>query len=442
MKPENPKVAVIVVPGVSATSLVNTKTKAKLWNVNSAWDMVMENITQSSVYQMENLSNPADIAVLESPEKDLKTRLGRGWSEAKEDRYQPFMIECEKEKLPFEPVLWLVGYNWVLSNEQACDRIIEKTKLALSQDGVEGFIYVAHSMGGLAVRAALQKMLKNPNDDTPKRLIGVVQVGTPNYGTPLLYRRAWSGNDESDAKMQLVMGSTGWEWLTMICKIRGLWELLPTRNYRMNQEPWLKVIADDPHHEFSSFGTPSTISFEVTNVADLYSDTSTQKYNVLALATDALSARHKPTLSGWWDSAQKVRDQILADVQLRASQAFDFHERLDRELDSLPGKAMLKARTRAVVATGVSTVVGCEVDVSNPDGLTVTAIKSMRGDEMVPLDSQKADLPSASILEVTGVKHGDLMGAAGGQADVFKNVFKLMTDLYSQKWRYSMEDPD
>jgi hypothetical protein len=116
-------------------------------------------------YWLENTT--AKVKLLTSPTLQVKPSSKPDGSESIPDIYEPFIKFCQTQNSIASRVFDLefraVGYIWTQSNLASARGIFLKTYEIMTEqvglDGAptyEGFVYVTHSMGALAGRAALK----------------------------------------------------------------------------------------------------------------------------------------------------------------------------------------------------------------------------------------------------------------------------------------------
>jgi len=139
--------------------------------------------------------------------------------------------------------VWAFGYNWLRSNEEAANELIEyiNTEVLKRYEGKyfrhQGkVILITHSMGGLVGRRAAQI--------APDKILGVIHGAQPVMGAPVLYRRFRSGM-EIDGFFDIpgrvfagIAGGTEEKVAAQIACAPGPLELAPTCDYPPH---WLKI---------------------------------------------------------------------------------------------------------------------------------------------------------------------------------------------------------
>ena len=154
------------------------------------------------------------------------------------------LTEAEFSRLDdFYYPVWVCGYNWLDSNEQAADRLLKRIDEALAwYDKTTYFmtqgkvIIVTHSMGGIVARRAAQK--------DASKILGVVHSVQPVSGAPVVYRRFRAGVEVggffnwSGAAAATIIGWDAADITCVMANSPGALELLPTKNYPPG---WLTV---------------------------------------------------------------------------------------------------------------------------------------------------------------------------------------------------------
>jgi pimeloyl-ACP methyl ester carboxylesterase len=170
--------------------------------------------------------------------------MGRG-NAAKTGAQKPFAVLTEQElKDAAEPTypVHAVGYNWLQSNRQSGEQLLEKIKDITAHyrslgKFCEKVVIVTHSMGGLVARACVQ--LPGAAD----LVLGVVHGVMPASGAPATYKRMRSG---FEGAAQVVLGRNAADCTAVMSNAPGPLELLPMKSYQTkgaDGQPrhWLRV---------------------------------------------------------------------------------------------------------------------------------------------------------------------------------------------------------
>jgi len=192
------------------------------------------------------------------PPAQVEDKRERGWGEVHWDSYGGFLNHLEKnaadelelkKKYPgLRVATYAIGYNWMLSNEVAGERI--KTRLAeirkkivaddecgIGESDVK-IIMITHSMGGYAARSAFE--LSGAESDVE----AVIHGAMPTHGSPSTYKQLRAGQSGA---AKLVLGKNAADTTAILGFCQGGLELLPNQLYRTAEdtEEWLFVDTDD-----------------------------------------------------------------------------------------------------------------------------------------------------------------------------------------------------
>lgn len=199
------------------------------------------------------------------PPSQVEEKRRRGWGEVHWDSYGPFLMYLESKARTLSRLypglrfpVFAVGYNWMLSNELAGQRlkarICEFRQHILAEDerGIGAsdirFLVISHSMGGYASRAAFTMAGLEQEVDA------VIHGAMPTHGSPATYRKFRAG--ESGAA-KVVLGKNPADITAVLGFCQGGLELLPNQFYRTadNQPQWLYLKAGDQEPEAINIGT-------------------------------------------------------------------------------------------------------------------------------------------------------------------------------------------
>ncbi|WP_454726765.1 MULTISPECIES: esterase/lipase family protein [Cupriavidus] len=291
-------IPVVFLPGIMGTNLRNKKTKEPVWrppNMGFSAGDILGAIVALFVWwsrgpkRRQALLNPETTEVDDSGPVDVgnsglpeaAARL-RGWGKAHRMGYHGFMARMEleldhilsehkhatwsreealrkpadygeelgkasalseddlKKAARYQFDVWCGGYNWLRSNRDSAEDIIDyidNTVLAYYREngGISAaqadrmqVIIVTHSMGGLVSRALTQIHRYS-------KVLGVVHGVQPATGAPAIYHHMRCGYEGIS---QVVLGANAGEVTAVVANSPGALELTPTRAHRGGQ-PWL-----------------------------------------------------------------------------------------------------------------------------------------------------------------------------------------------------------
>jgi hypothetical protein len=290
---------VIFVPGIMGSNLMN-ESKKQVWRLDMEESLLASKIMKSAGERQKAL-HPARTTVDDRGEVP-KTQVGilnkeehfraRYWGEVSKTSYQDFLIWLEEQlngggtssnhktlnttlakvqdgraawgaRKDFAPLtpedskkavdwyypVYACGYNWLDDNAIAATRLkgrIDEVIKANNQSNYmcEQVLLVTHSMGGLVARKC--SMLPGMQD----KIAGVVHGVMPAVGAAVAYRRCKVGMKDEGATgvnmdaagawgAALTIGNTGQEVTAVFAQAPGALQLLPTKQYPVQN--WLQV---------------------------------------------------------------------------------------------------------------------------------------------------------------------------------------------------------
>jgi pimeloyl-ACP methyl ester carboxylesterase len=217
-------VPVVLVPGLMGTRLGFKN--GKDWDPESKfWEMRhWLSMTADEKWQLLNSGNPATII------DELKDN---GWKALVQDFYYPF-LNALKDKGKFggaKTPVYAVGYDWRQSCAKSGTYLETRINGILKEnDPADQVILITHSMGGLVTRSALRQ-----SPGLRGKVLGVAHVAQPVAGAVVLYRRLFTGMlpklDGIDNLVK-ILGNSPYEFIVPMSGILGVFELLPTQQYR------------------------------------------------------------------------------------------------------------------------------------------------------------------------------------------------------------------
>lgn len=215
VKKKNAKKAILVVPGIMGSNLVDkNNVSEKLWmneglgKAKGLWKVAAGKISCDS----DGNSKNANIIPL-SGESEYGAL----------DIYKNLIVEL-KENFGDVADVRFVPYDWRMELEAGAAQI---EKAVQEYDEV---VIVAHSMGGLVT----EKYLATRGTD---KIIKVITAGTPYWGAPMACNTLYTGN--VDAFPDFVAYVVEDIMLSILVNFNGLYELLPNEYYT-NAGAWLK----------------------------------------------------------------------------------------------------------------------------------------------------------------------------------------------------------
>jgi hypothetical protein len=159
------------------------------------------------------------------------------------------------------------GYDWRDSNSKSGLLLKDRISSILATHKASKCIIVTHSMGGLVTRAAIRQAqnpvgLAGPSPDLTDKVLAVVHICQPAVGTPVAYRRMFTGAtflyDGKSIEAHVfgtAVGNTGETFSQIVSGMDGPLQLLPTDGYpNVNGHPWLRYTTPELGDKIGSWG--------------------------------------------------------------------------------------------------------------------------------------------------------------------------------------------
>jgi len=183
------------------------------------------------------------------PPSQVDQKRDRGWGEVHWDSYGGFLKYLENKGQMLSRLypglrfpVFAAGYNWMLSNETAGERLKERMAAFRDQivaDDERGlspsdikFVVISHSMGGYASRAGFTMA------GLESEVEAVIHGAMPTHGSPATYKKFRAGES---GMPKFVLGKNAADITAILGFCQGGLELLPNQLYRTadNQPDWL-----------------------------------------------------------------------------------------------------------------------------------------------------------------------------------------------------------
>lgn len=257
------------------------------------------------------------------PPAQIDEKRQHGWGEVHWDSYGPFLKFLQNKARTLSRLypglrfpVFAVGYNWMLSNEAAGERlknrigdfrqqIVDQDERGIGPADVK-FLVISHSMGGYASRAGFSMA------GLESEVEAVIHGAMPTHGSPATYKKFRAG--ESGAA-KLVLGKNAADVTAILGFCQGGLELLPNQLYRTadNQAEWLYLRSGDQEPEMMDIGVGSS-------VFDFYS-----RFDVwYRMIQPELLA---PEIGRAYSEGNQLDDYEFA-MDLRLKECSDFHQTL------------------------------------------------------------------------------------------------------------------
>ncbi len=198
------------------------------------------------------------------PPSQVEEKRNRGWGEVHWDSYGSFLKHLENKGRTLSRLypglrfpVFTVGYNWMLSNEAAGERlkerldefrqqIVAEDERGLSPSDIK-FVVISHSMGGYASRAGFAL------SGLEGEVEAVIHGAMPTHGSPATYKKFRAGES---GMPKFVLGKNAADVTAILGFCQGGLELLPNQLYRTadNQADWLHLKTGEQDPEVVDIG--------------------------------------------------------------------------------------------------------------------------------------------------------------------------------------------
>lgn len=200
------------------------------------------------------------------PPSQVEEKRHKGWGEVHWDSYGPFLKHLENKGQTLSRLypglrfpVFAVGYNWMLSNEVAgerlAERLVEFRQQVVDEDerGIGPadvkFLVISHSMGGYASRAGFAM------SGLEGEVEAVIHGAMPTHGSPATYKKFRAG--ESGVPAKFILGKNAADVTAILGFCQGGLELLPNQLYRTvdNEPEWLYLKTGEQDPEVVDIGS-------------------------------------------------------------------------------------------------------------------------------------------------------------------------------------------
>jgi hypothetical protein len=390
-------VPIVVVPGVMGTRLDFPKDGV-------AWDPDKPILEMWRNWYKKTAEEKAAILDSQNPATIIEEDVGQGWGTVAKDFYRAFLEYLQG--LKFRKAVckvYATGYDWRLSCMDSGRYVAAKIDRAMELERAKRAIVITHSMGGLVTRAALEQVARLKD-----KLLGVIHVVQPVSGSPVLYRRFFTGLIEGwdgDKYITDILGNTPYSFVLVLSGIPGAFELLPTQQYRYipaefnENDPDLKTLHgpwESPAHGVRDSGGRMVYPAGVNVERYLSADSPPGLFN------EKLHSKKKK-------DGEKTRKKVEA--QVRGADAF--HRRLGLNMHW---------ETRAIYSTGLETDVAVRYPMKKELQM---AYRKLEGDgtvpetsggglyaESYPATAKNAESNNNRQFFVNGAEHGGIFANA------------------------------
>jgi pimeloyl-ACP methyl ester carboxylesterase len=223
-------VPIVFVPGLMGTRLAFDKPdhvdKSMKWDPDSPLTEMLpwKRLTPSEKRLVLHHRNRATV---------MDEDADNGWGAIPKSVYGDFRqaLLNKKDVAGATSPIYAVGYDWRLSCAVSAWRLAAKVAAILKENkGAQQVVLITHSMGGLVARAAIKLSAGFANS-----VRGVSHVAQPVAGAVVLYRRVFTGmltKWDGDKHLAEILGNTPRGFTLTMSGVPGVFELLPTQQYR------------------------------------------------------------------------------------------------------------------------------------------------------------------------------------------------------------------
>jgi pimeloyl-ACP methyl ester carboxylesterase len=257
---ETGKIPIVFVPGVMG-SRIHFPDVGESWDPDSKWAMIhWLRISAERARQEFSLSNRGEVMTDNDDLTDAQRE--RGWAGVAWEFYGQFVRDLAAQRFGrYQTPVYVIGYDWRQSNRTSGDAVARRIKEILQIEGVERFILISHSMGGMVTRACLKN-----NIDVANKLMGIIHVAQPVNGAAVLVRRMFTGavsSEDGGWGLSKVLGNTRKKFQTLMSALPGPMQLLAT--------PAFREVGGGPWYSRATFEVPNVTTPWEGNSWDLYS---------------------------------------------------------------------------------------------------------------------------------------------------------------------------
>lgn len=160
-----------------------------------------------------------------------------GWAGVSWKFYGQFIRDLQRRSFgSYNTPVWAVGYDWRQSNFVSGRYLGRQVQHVLDTEGVDRYILISHSMGGLVTRS----FLKDNHLDLRDKCLGIIHIAQPVDGGVVLVRRLFTGAsmrydggwNATGYVFSRILGTNRKDALTITAGMRGPLQLLVTDHYR------------------------------------------------------------------------------------------------------------------------------------------------------------------------------------------------------------------
>jgi pimeloyl-ACP methyl ester carboxylesterase len=226
-------VPLIFVPGVMGSRIVFA---GKTWDPDANLNMVgWSQVEPEDKFDWFDAGHPGRVR---TDSDDLSAeQIRRGWAGVSWKFYGQFILDLQAHRFgSYTTPVYAVGYDWRQSNRRSGRYLGRKINAILEHEGVERYILVSHSMGGLVTRS----FLKDNPEGLRDKCLGIIHIAQPVNGGVVLVRRLFCGASMrydggygiEGYVFSRILGTSRRDAVTITAGMPGPLQLLVTDHYR------------------------------------------------------------------------------------------------------------------------------------------------------------------------------------------------------------------
>ena len=403
-------VPIIVLPGIMGTRLSFDGGETE-WDPDSP-------VTRMAKWTLMTAQQKARLLNFETPASIIDEDVGRGWTTVAKSFYRDFLTAMDGKKFlkNVATPVYAVGFDWRQSNADSGTYLATKVSRILEIEKANQAIVITHSMGGLVARSAI-KQTRGLSD----KILGVIHIAQPVAGAVVLYRRIFTGalpGWDGDENLTQILGKTTYEFMIPLSGIPGVFELLPTQQYRYVPDDFPSEAEIKNLHgpwESKEKGTRDSMGRTV------YPQGVSARY----LSDDSPPGLFNTAMHGSPNKKDTKKTKSLVQKNIKGAAAF--HEKLG---------LFLHKNTWTLYSTGLDTDVAVKYPVTHSNDL---AYRLKLGDGTVPdasaaalfVDSFEATIDNVRVAKnrqffVKHAEHGAILDNATIRKMVEQMVYQMI----------------
>jgi pimeloyl-ACP methyl ester carboxylesterase len=268
-------IPIILLPGIMGSRLY-FENSGLFWDPDDKWRMIrwLPIWPRSDDDNRVALNAQQPGAVVEDQANVNADQMARGWSGVAWDYFGPMLNALDAA---WGGSVYAIGYDWRQDMVALADYVVEKINGIMAQTGATKVAVVAHSMGGLVLRAALRQGAINP------KIAAVINVCVPTSGAVVMYRRMFTGMQSQfdgsgigDWAFRILLGDSRAGYLGNVSGLPGAVELVPGAYFPAGESgtPWNPMLPATPYMQLfgNSNSPPGVVAGNIGLSSEVVSD--------------------------------------------------------------------------------------------------------------------------------------------------------------------------